>query len=67
MYKTYDDYPDILNVSDLQELLGIGRKQAYELVHSGQFHVIKVGKRIKISKNILINWIEGDNHYEQAN
>lgn len=59
MYKTYNEYPDVLNVSDIQELLGIGRKQAYELVHSKQFHVIKVGKRIKVSKNILISWIEG--------
>ncbi|MGE8081628.1 helix-turn-helix domain-containing protein [Peribacillus loiseleuriae] len=62
MYKTYEDYPDVLNVSDVvQELLGIGRKQAYELVHSGEFHVIKVGKRIKVSKYVLINWIEGGN------
>ncbi len=63
MCKTYNEYPDVLNVSDIQELLGIGRKQAYELVHSEQFHVIKVGKRIKVSKNILINWIEGGNNY----
>ncbi|MED4533215.1 helix-turn-helix domain-containing protein [Metabacillus fastidiosus] len=59
MYKNYDNYPDILNVSDIQEILGIGRKQTYELVHSGKFHVINIGKRIKVSKNVLINWIEG--------
>ena len=67
MCKTYNEYPDVLNVSDIQELLGIGRKQAYELVHSEQFHVIKVGKRIKVSKNILINWIEGGRSYEYSN
>ena len=60
MYKNFDDYPDVLNVSDVQALLGIGRKQAYELVHSGKFHVIQIGKRIKISKGILLNWIEGN-------
>lgn len=59
MYKNYDDYPEILNVSDIQEILGIGRKQAYELSHSGKFHVIKIGKRIKVSKNVLLTWIEG--------
>ncbi|MBG9589513.1 helix-turn-helix domain-containing protein [Cytobacillus firmus] len=67
MYKNLEDYPDVLNVSDVQELLGIGRKQAYELVHSGEFHAIKVGKRIKVSKHVLINWIEGGNRYEKAN
>ncbi|WP_379969114.1 helix-turn-helix domain-containing protein [Ectobacillus sp. sgz5001026] len=62
MYKNYKDYPEILNVSDVQKLLGIGRKQAYELFHSGEFHVVKVGKRMKVSKNILLSWIEGDNY-----
>jgi hypothetical protein len=67
MYKNFENYPDVLNVSDIQEILGIGRKQAYELVHSGEFHVMKIGKRIKVSKNVLINWIEGRNHYDKAN
>jgi excisionase family DNA binding protein len=64
MLKSYNDYPDVLNVSDVQEILGIGRKQAYELIHSGKFNVVRIGKRIKVSKNVLINWIEGDNEYE---
>jgi predicted DNA-binding transcriptional regulator AlpA len=59
MHKNYEDYPDIMNVSDIQQLLGIGRKQAYELVHSGRFHVITIGKRIKVSKKVLTSWIEG--------
>jgi excisionase family DNA binding protein len=59
MQTNYYDYPEILNVSDIQNILDIGRKQAYELVHSGKFHVVKVGNRIKISKKVLINWIEG--------
>lgn len=66
MSKIYSNYPDVLNVADIQEILGIGRKQAYELVHSGQFHVTKVGKRIKISKRILIKWIEGENSHENT-
>ncbi|MGM7724089.1 helix-turn-helix domain-containing protein [Metabacillus sp. Hm71] len=67
MYKKLYDYPDILNVSDVQEILGVGRKQAYELVHSGQFHVVNVGKRIKVSKNVLINWIEGEDNNDTSN
>ncbi|MBF0709387.1 helix-turn-helix domain-containing protein [Alkalihalobacillus hwajinpoensis] len=60
MYRMLDNYPDVLNVSDVQRVLGIGRKQAYELVHSGNFHVINIGKRIKVSKSVLIKWIEGE-------
>lgn len=67
MYKNFDDYPEVLNVSDVQALLGIGRKQAYELVHSNKFHIINIGKRIKVSKNVLVNWIEGGSSNERTN
>lgn len=52
-------YPSILNVSHIQNILGIGRRQAYELVNSGQFHVVRVGKRIKISRDVFLQWLNG--------
>lgn len=58
--KNLDMYPDVLNVEDIQEILGIGRRQAYELVSSGQFHSVRVGKRIKISKAVFIRWLQGE-------
>ena len=61
MQKNYHDYPQVLNVSDIQNILEIGRKQAYELVNSGKFHVVRIGNRIKISKAVFINWLEGKN------
>lgn len=51
--------PEVLNVSDIQQILGIGRRQAYELVNSGQFHVVRVGKSIKIHKDAFFNWLRG--------
>ncbi|MDM5373607.1 helix-turn-helix domain-containing protein [Bacillus bombysepticus] len=67
MYKNYNDYPEILDVSDIQKILGIGRKQAYDLVHSNKFHVLQIGRRIKVSKKTLIKWIEGENQCANAN
>lgn len=55
-----DCYPDVLNVSDVQEILGIGRRQAYELVNSEAFHVVKIGKRIKIAKKVFLEWLQGE-------
>jgi excisionase family DNA binding protein len=52
-------YPDVLNVADIQQILGIGRRQAYELVNSGQFHVVRVGKSIRILKEVFFNWLNG--------
>ncbi|MGG4498004.1 helix-turn-helix domain-containing protein [Brevibacillus reuszeri] len=54
-----DDLPDVLEVQDIQRFLSIGRVQAYELVNSGAFHVVKIGRRIKVSKDVFIRWLEG--------
>lgn len=53
------EYSSALNVADIQEILGIGRRQAYELVNSNQFHVVRVGKRIIVSKDVFFKWLNG--------
>ena len=55
----YDHLPDVLDVKDIKDFLNIGRVQAYELVNSGQFHVIRLNRRIKIPKKGFIDWFEG--------
>ena len=59
MYKTREELPEVLNVEDIQHYLGIGRRQAYELVSSGEFHVVRIGKRIKVGKEVFLNWLNG--------
>ncbi len=54
-----DTYPEVLNVDDIQQILGIGKRQAYELANSGQFHVVRVGRSIKILKNVFFKWLNG--------
>ncbi|MCZ8513555.1 helix-turn-helix domain-containing protein [Paenibacillus filicis] len=61
IYFNKDEYPSVLDVKDIQNILNIGRVQAYELVNSGQFHVVKIGRRIKISKDVFVSWLEGTN------
>jgi excisionase family DNA binding protein len=60
MYLNKEDFPAVLSVKEIQLILGIGRGQAYELVNSNQFHTVRVGKRILVSKDIFINWLEGN-------
>lgn len=57
--NNYDHLPDVLDVKDIKEFLNIGRVQAYELVNSGEFHVIRLNRRIKIPKKAFIEWFEG--------
>jgi hypothetical protein len=57
--RDFSSYPSVLTVLDVKEILGIGRGQAYDLVNSGAFHVVKVNSRILISKDVFCNWING--------
>lgn len=50
---------EVYVVSDIQQILNIGRKQAYELVNSKRFRTIKVGSRIKIPKASFNAWLNG--------
>lgn len=63
--KQLENYPDVLNVNDIQEILGIGRQQAYELVSSNKFYTVRIGRRIKIFKEVFIQWLRGELDVDQ--
>lgn len=49
--EMFVDYPDVVDVSELQSMLGnIGKQTAYELVRKGTIKAIKVGKLYRLPK-----------------
>lgn len=58
--KSIFELPEVLEVKDIQDFLGIGRSQAYQLVKSNSFHAVTVGKRILVPKKSFLNWFEGN-------
>ena len=54
-----EQYKDVMDVADLQQALGIGRDNAYALIRSKQIASFRVGRRILISKEAVIRFIEG--------
>ena len=52
-----ENYNDILNISDICEVLHIGRNTAYKLIHSGSLKSFRIGKAHKIPKLYLIEYI----------
>ncbi|MGN7942011.1 helix-turn-helix domain-containing protein [Metabacillus sp. 22489] len=52
----------VLDVEDIQRFLGIGRRQAYELVNSNAFHVVRIGRRIKVGKDAFLAWLNGNDN-----
>lgn len=56
--EIFADYPDVVDVSGLQSMLGnIGRQTAYELVRKGTIKAIKVGKLYRIPKINVIAFL----------
>nr|WP_203290266.1 helix-turn-helix domain-containing protein [Metabacillus sp. cB07] len=50
----------VLDVEDIQAILDCGKRQTYELVHSGVFPHVRVGRRIKVSTPVFLKWLNGD-------
>ncbi|MBT2736186.1 helix-turn-helix domain-containing protein [Bacillus sp. ISL-7] len=50
----------ILDVKGVMELIGIGRNGAYELMKSGEFHVVMVGKKYMVHEEVFHNWLKGN-------
>ncbi|MGF9909557.1 helix-turn-helix domain-containing protein [Brevibacillus porteri] len=61
-----EDLPDVLEAEDIKKFLNIGINQTYDLCSSGQFHVIRIGRRIRVSKQVFLNWFEGSQSAEEV-
>lgn len=52
-----DIKPEVYTVEDIQKLLNIGRKQAYELANSGKFPAKKLQRKILIPRRTFDDWL----------
>lgn len=61
MDKNYTDifknYPDVITIGDLQEMLHIGRNTAYGILKDGTIKAVKIGKRYIIPKISVIEFL----------
>ena len=58
---TYDllfrDYPDVVSISQLSQMLGISDKTAYRLLKGNQIPHFKIGRSYRIPKLNILNYI----------
>ena len=57
-YKTLENYPDVLTPNDVIKILNIGRNKMYELLNDGTIKSIRIGRKHRIPKKILIEYLE---------
>ena len=56
-----------LTVSEAAELIGISKPSIYEVVRAGKVRSVKVGKKILISRQSLMDWLKkGENYGAEA-
>lgn len=53
----FPDYPDIVDVAQLQQMLGISRHLAYSLIHDGYIPGILIGNAYKVPKASVIHYV----------
>lgn len=60
MEKLFSNYPDILNVTEMAQMLGIGRNQAYRLIKENIIPHRDIGRQHRIAKANIIKYIMGE-------
>jgi len=54
----FKEYPDILDVKQVSEVLGISTKTVYKLIKDGSLSSLKVGREFRVSKVILMKYMK---------
>jgi len=58
----FDKYSDIVTVDELAEMLKIGRNTTYELVRSGAIQSVRVGRKIRVTKQAVVAYMTAQNY-----
>lgn len=56
--KRKEELPLVLTPMDIAAILGISRNTSYEILHSKDFPVFKVGKQYRIPRDKFLHWME---------
>ena len=57
---------EFISLNQLQDILGIGRTKAYDLVTSGDLPAVRIGRSIRVDKRDLSDWL-GRQKYQNVN
>jgi hypothetical protein len=50
----------MLDVNDVMNLMGICKPKAYEIFKSGEFHVVRAGRKYMVHNEIFDSWLKGE-------
>ena len=53
-----------LSLKDVQQLLGLGRTKAYELVTTGELPAVRIGRCIRVNRRELDEWLQAQRYVD---
>ena len=54
----FKEYPDVLDVKQVSQLLGVSTKTVYRLLRSGTMDSFKVGREFRIPKITVMKYVK---------
>lgn len=57
-FNSFDDLPAVLNANQLGAALNISRANAYRLMRSADFPTLRIGHRMLVRRDKVLEWIE---------
>lgn len=54
------DYPILLTVTEVSEILGVSRRVAYEIMDTPKFPLIKIRRSKRVNRDDFFAWLEGN-------
>jgi excisionase family DNA binding protein len=54
-----------MRLSEMQEMLSIGRTKAWEIVASGQVRAVKIGRSVRVHRPSLERWLAEQSYTAQ--
>ena len=57
-YHSLEELPLMMNMTDVAAVLGISKAGAYKLAHDSRFPAFQIGKRIVVSREKFLDWLD---------
>ena len=56
-YHSLEELPLMMNMADVAAVLGISKAGAYKFAHSADFPAFQFGRRIVVSREKFVDWL----------
>ena len=56
-YHSLEELPLMMNMADVAAVLGISRAGAYKLAHDRHFPAFQIGRRVIVSREKFLDWL----------